>query len=122
MKDISDWFEVGHSEGAVNCGSGRCRCRLKSSLKRNCPRCTNGRANKANGKGEPEPRPSPPAGLNVEQLQALKVMKPQMLIERFIPTPGAVLMVAPHKTGKTVVSAQAAIAVASGHALFDNYS
>jgi AAA domain-containing protein len=62
-----------------------------------------------------------PVALTVEDLLKLQVPERKMLIETLIPTPGAVLLVGAHKSGKTVLSAQIAIAEASGHPLMDNY-
>ena len=52
---------------------------------------------------------------------ALDVPEPGMLIEGMIPRRGASLIVGASKSGKTLLAAQAAIAVASGTPLFQNY-
>lgn len=64
---------------------------------------------------------TPPKVLTVEQILAVKRSKPKMLIESLIPIPGAVLISGPQKSGKTVLAVQAAIAVASGRPLMDNF-
>jgi hypothetical protein len=70
---------------------------------------------------KPSGPPPPPRVLDVDAILALKVTAPKMAIEKMLPIPGAVLLVGTHKSGKTVLAAQTAIAIASGHALFDNY-
>jgi hypothetical protein len=62
-----------------------------------------------------------PAVLSVADLMALDIPAPEMLIEGMIPMRGASLIVAAPKSGKTLLAAQSAIAVASGTALFQNY-
>jgi hypothetical protein len=64
----------------------------------------------------------PPEVLNVAELLALDVEEPKMLIETLLPTPGACLLFGTAKSGKTLLAIQAALAVASGRALFDNYA
>jgi AAA domain len=62
-----------------------------------------------------------PVMLSVADLFALKVPKRQMLVETILPQPGLVTMVGSHKSGKTVLAVQIAVAVASGQALMGNY-
>jgi hypothetical protein len=62
-----------------------------------------------------------PRVLNVKDLLALEAPEPSTLIEGLIPSTGATLFFAAPKAGKSVVSVQLGIAVASGHALFDYY-
>jgi hypothetical protein len=58
----------------------------------------------------------------MEELRELEVQKPELLVEGgFLPRPGAVILVAPHKCGKTVLSAQLAFAIASDHCFLENY-
>lgn len=59
--------------------------------------------------------------LSVSDLLALDIAIPEMLIENIIPMRGASLINGASKSGKTLVAAQAAIAVASGTALFGQY-
>jgi len=51
---------------------------------------------------------------SVEDLMSLKVIRPSMLIESIIPTPGVVGLVGTKKSGKTILGVQIAIALASG--------
>jgi len=62
-----------------------------------------------------------PVALSADDLLKLQVPKREMLIETVVSTPGGVLNVGTQKAGKTVLAAQIAIAVASGHALMDYY-
>jgi len=62
-----------------------------------------------------------PKGISMDELRTAIVSKPEYLIENFLPKSGAVLVVAPHKTGKTVLAAQMTFALASSHALMENY-
>jgi hypothetical protein len=62
-----------------------------------------------------------PVALGISDLLKLEAPKRTMLIEALLPTPGAVLLVGAHKSGKTVLAVQMAIAICSSHALFDNY-
>jgi len=70
-----------------------------------------------NGKG----KVALPEVLSVADLMALDVPVPEMLIEGMIPMRGASLIVGAPKSGKPLLAAQTAIAVASGAALFRNY-
>jgi hypothetical protein len=63
----------------------------------------------------------PPQVLNVANLLALDVPQPSMLIEDIVPERGACLVVGKPKDGKTLLSIQTAVAVASGRALFGQY-
>jgi RecA-family ATPase len=63
----------------------------------------------------------PPAEFNVAELLALDVPAPKALIEGLIPLRGVSLMIGKPKSGKTLLSLQLTIAVASGQALFDTY-
>jgi hypothetical protein len=65
--------------------------------------------------------PRRPAVLSVADLLALDVTPPSMLIEDVLPASGASLMFGAPKCNKTLLAVQTAIAVASGHALFDYY-
>src|SRR3954451_17954299 len=58
---------------------------------------------------------------SVLELLALDVPPPEMLIKGMIPRRGASLINGASKSGKTLFGAQAAIAVASNTALFDQY-
>lgn len=71
---------------------------------------------------EQKETPILPARIWVGELLDLKVLTPEMLIEDVLPRRGAVVLTAAQKTGKTILSAQVAIAVASGQALFGFYS
>jgi hypothetical protein len=62
-----------------------------------------------------------PAVFDVEAMRSAEIPKAHMLIESFLPTPGAILMVGAQKAGKTVLSMQMGIAVATGKPLFSNY-
>ena len=62
-----------------------------------------------------------PEVLNVTDILALKTPEPKLLIEALLPIPGAILLAGAAKSGKTLLAVQAALAVASGRALFDNY-
>jgi RecA-family ATPase len=66
-------------------------------------------------------KPEIPAALSMAELRALNVTRPEMLIANLTPTPGASLLVGASKSGKTILAVQKAIAVASGHHLFDFY-
>jgi len=63
----------------------------------------------------------PPVGLTVDDLLALPTPARHMLIETVLPTPGGMLLVGSHKTGKTVAAVQMAISVASGQAFMGLY-
>jgi hypothetical protein len=62
-----------------------------------------------------------PVALTVDDLLELKAPERQVLIETMVPRPGAVMLMGAHKSGKTVLAVQMAIAEASGHALMDSY-
>jgi RecA-family ATPase len=62
-----------------------------------------------------------PTVLSVAEILALDVPEPGMLIEGMVPMRGASLVVGAAKSGKTLLAAQVAIAVASRTALFQNY-
>ena len=79
----------------------------------------NGKA--SSGEFSQMPRNGVPHVLNVAELLALDVPEPEMLVEGMIPMRGASLTVGAAKSGKTVIMVQAAIAVASGAALFGFY-
>src|SRR5690349_9593497 len=74
------------------------------------------RAKGANGNGA-----MVPAVLDVADLLALNVAAPSMLVEGVIPRAGATLMFGAPKSNKTLFAVQMGIAVASGHALCDQY-
>ena len=63
----------------------------------------------------------PPIVLSVDDLQAIRVQAPDVLVDQTIPTPGASLVVGPSKSCKTILAVQAAICVATGEALFGYY-
>ncbi len=65
--------------------------------------------------------PKRPAVLSVADLMSLDVSPPSMLIEGIVPASGASLMFGAPKSNKTLLAVQAAVAVASGHPLFDYY-
>jgi hypothetical protein len=71
---------------------------------------------KSNGK------PGRASILSADELLKLEAPERVMLIDTILPTPGAVLLVGAHKSGKTVLAAQMAIAIATGHPLMDNYA
>jgi signal transduction histidine kinase len=62
-----------------------------------------------------------PAVLSIADLMALDVAPPSMLIDGLLPGSGASLLFGAPKSNKTLLAVQMAIAVASGHPLFDNY-
>jgi hypothetical protein len=62
-----------------------------------------------------------PVALSVTDLLNLQGKERKMLVESLLPTPGAVVLMGSHKSGKTVLAVQMAVAVASGHALMNNY-
>lgn len=62
-----------------------------------------------------------PTVLSVADLMALDVAPPSMLIDGLLPGAGASLMFGAPKSNKTLLAVQMAIAVASGHPLFDYY-
>ena len=62
-----------------------------------------------------------PEVLNVADLLALVVRPPSMLVDGLIPAAGATLMFGAPKSNKTLLAVQIGIAVASGHALCDQY-
>jgi hypothetical protein len=70
-----------------------------------------------NGTGKNAP-PAPPTicfkSKSVEHLMSLTVVRPSMLIESIIPTPGVVSLVGAKKSGKTILGVQIAIALAGG--------
>lgn len=72
-------------------------------------------------KAPPERAPLVEA-LTVAQVLDLEVRPPEMLIENLLPRRGVTLLTGPQKSGKTIFSAQAAIALATNHALFDYYA
>jgi hypothetical protein len=65
--------------------------------------------------------PELPARLSVGQVKALDVPPPAILIEGLLPERGLALFTGGQKMGKTILAAQAAIAVATGHSLLDYY-
>jgi hypothetical protein len=70
---------------------------------------------------ESNPEFAPPIIYTAAELLSLNLPEPRMLIERLIPMPGAILVVGSHKSGKTALSVQTAIAVASGCDLFNQF-
>jgi hypothetical protein len=62
-----------------------------------------------------------PRVMGVAEVLALNVPTTTMLIESMVTIPGASLIVGASKAGKSILAVQMAIAIASGHALFDNY-
>jgi hypothetical protein len=73
------------------------------------------------GRTATDKRRADPKVLDVATIMAMDVRSPQLLIEAFMPIPGAVLLVGGQKTGKTVLAVQAGIAVSTGHAMLENY-
>lgn len=77
------------------------------------------------GKQKPQPeRPAPPPiseALTVADVLDLKIARPEMLIGQMFPRRGACLMIGAQKSGKTLLSAHTAIAVATSKFLFGNY-
>jgi hypothetical protein len=70
---------------------------------------------------EPKAPVERPKRYSVGEVKVLDVVSPGILIESVFPKRGLCLFTGGQKTGKTVFAAQAAIAVASGVALFQNY-
>src|SRR5271165_4291683 len=62
-----------------------------------------------------------PEVLSASELLAKELPTPEWLIESILPMRGACLLVGGAKTGKTILSTQMAVAVASGKPLFDYY-
>lgn len=77
----------------------------------------NGRQRDKGRKG----RPAIPEVFDVAALLALDAPAPEMLIDGMVPKRGASLLFGAPKSGKTLLVIQAAVAVAGGRALFDNY-
>jgi hypothetical protein len=59
--------------------------------------------------------------LTVENVMQAKTHKPEMLVETVVPVPGVVLVVAPHKTGKTLFALQLSMSIAAGVSVCDFY-
>lgn len=73
---------------------------------------------------QPAPTVDPvelPQGLSVREVKALTVPSPGILVEGLLPERGLALFTGGQKMGKTILAAQAAIAVAGGHPLLDYY-
>jgi len=64
---------------------------------------------------------SAPKVLTVENVMQAETHKPEMLVETVVPIPGVVLVVAPHKTGKTLLSLQIAMSAAAAVPVCDYY-
>jgi hypothetical protein len=62
-----------------------------------------------------------PRVLSVAEILALKVSKPESLIDGILPATGASLIVGAPKSGKTLAAVQMAIAVAAGSDLYGRY-
>jgi hypothetical protein len=62
-----------------------------------------------------------PEIFSADQLLALSIPAPEMLIERLLPKNGAILCNGATKSGKTILATQKGIAVASGSPLFGFY-
>src|SRR5436190_6165303 len=62
-----------------------------------------------------------PRVLNVADILALKVSKPESLIDGILPATGASLIVGAPKSGKTLAAVQMAIAVAAGSDLYGKF-
>ena len=62
-----------------------------------------------------------PAVLTIEQVLNAETYEPKMLVETLVPTPGVSLVVAPHKTGKTLLSLQIGMSIAANHHVCDQY-
>jgi hypothetical protein len=78
---------------------------------------------KANGGDAGEKKTAePPRSYTADELLALNIPEPQMLIPGLLPMSGACMLFGALKSNKTLVAVQAAIAVASKHPLFDYYS
>jgi hypothetical protein len=74
---------------------------------------------------QPAPQRPPivwPESEPIENLRHRVIQKPRMLTEHFIQAPSVTLLVAPGKVGKTVFAVQAAMSLANGLSLFDNYT
>jgi hypothetical protein len=73
-------------------------------------------------KDSPPKRAARPVVMDIREIMQIKTPKHELLIEKLLPTKGATLIVAAPKAGKTVLSVQMALAVASGRALLDVYN
>ena len=62
-----------------------------------------------------------PVVRNVEEMLKAQVHKPAMLVEKLVPSPGVSLVVAPLKTGKTLLSFQIGTSVATGYDVCGRY-
>jgi hypothetical protein len=62
-----------------------------------------------------------PRSIEIRELMTLDLPTPTQLIEHILPGEGMLMMIGLHKSGKTVLAIQMALAVASGKALFDYY-
>lgn len=62
-----------------------------------------------------------PAVLTTEQVMNAETHEPEMLVETLVPTPGVSLVVAPHKTGKTLLSLQIGMSIAATRHVCDQY-
>jgi len=74
---------------------------------------------------QPAPQREPvelPKRLSVGQVKALDVLPPAMMIESLFPATGLCLFTGAQKMGKTIFSAQTAVAVATNQALLGYYS
>jgi hypothetical protein len=76
---------------------------------------------KANGNTS-ERKIAPPKSFTADELLALDIPEPQMLIPGLLPMAGACLLFGALKSNKTLIAVQIAIAVTTKHALFDYYS
>jgi len=68
------------------------------------------------------PKQIAPQVFTIAEILKLDVPEATMLIDRTVPATGASLIVGPAKSGKTLLAVQAALAVASGTALFSHYA
>lgn len=65
--------------------------------------------------------PEMPKRMTIAQVKALAVESPAILVEGLLPRRGLTLFTGGQKMGKTILAAQASIAIATNHALLDYY-
>lgn len=75
-----------------------------------------------NGTSNEKRKIEQPKIISADELLAMDIEEPSMLIPELLPTGGACLLFGAQKSNKTLIAVQVAIAVATGHALFDYYS
>jgi hypothetical protein len=110
VKGNTDVDALGQSWGVTN--------ETGKNARKAIPDQVRGEPKKTNNK---RPPPEPPRILSVDELLAMDLPKPEMLVADFLPLSGACLLVGAPKSNKTLIAIQTAIAVASGNALFNFY-